>query len=174
MTGIKRPENIVAVPDLLETVRGADILVFNIPHQFLRNVCRQLAGHVPKHVRAISCLKGLDVSADACVTLSQYIYQHAWHSLWRAVGAEPGARDCPAKIYSESTIAYRLPADYIKGEDVDEQVLYYLFHRPYFHVSVVQDVTGVCLAGALKNVIAIAAGFVTAPCRLGATTPRRP
>lgn len=160
LTGIKLPENIVAVPDLLETVRGADILVFNIPHQFLRNVCRQLAGHVPKHVRAISCLKGLDVSADACVTLSQYIT----NTLGIHCGALSGANlalEIAQQKYSESTIAYRLPADYIKGQDVDEQVLYYLFHRPYFHVSVVQDVTGVCLAGALKNVIAIAAGFVT-------------
>jgi glycerol-3-phosphate dehydrogenase (NAD+) len=35
-----------------------------------------------------------------------------------------------------------------------------LFHRPYFHVRLVSDVTAVSLAGALKNVVAIAAGFV--------------
>ena len=34
-----------------------------------------------------------------------------------------------------------------------------LFHRPYFHVRVVQDVAGVSLGGALKNVVALAAGF---------------
>lgn len=61
--------------------------------------------------------------------------------------------------YSETTVAYRLPADYFKG-DVDQDLLFALFHRPYFHVNVVDDVTGVCLAGALKNVVAIAAGFV--------------
>ncbi|KAF5093282.1 hypothetical protein D0Z03_002479 [Geotrichum reessii] len=159
LTGIKLPENIVAVPDLLEAVQGADILVFNVPHQFLRNICRQLAGHVPRHVRAISCLKGLDVSADSCVTLSQYIT----NTLGIHCGALSGANlalEIAQKKYSESTIAYRLPADYVKGQDVDNQVLYTLFHRPYFHINVVDDVTGVCLAGALKNVIAIAAGFV--------------
>ena len=35
-----------------------------------------------------------------------------------------------------------------------------LFHRPYFHVRMVHDVAGVSLGGALKNIVAIAAGMV--------------
>ena len=35
-----------------------------------------------------------------------------------------------------------------------------LFHRRYFHVRVVSDVAGVSLGGALKNVVAVAAGWV--------------
>lgn len=50
-----------------------------------------------------------------------------------------------------------LPSQY---PPVDHATLKILFHRPYFHVRVVHDVAGVSLGGALKNIIALAAGWV--------------
>ncbi|CAG8103700.1 unnamed protein product [Penicillium salamii] len=50
-----------------------------------------------------------------------------------------------------------LPLNY---PPVDHAVLKSLFHRPYFHVRVVNDVAGVSISGALKNVVALAAGWV--------------
>lgn len=43
---------------------------------------------------------------------------------------------------------------------LDQALLKTLFHRPYFHVRVISDVAGVSLGGALKNIVALAAGFV--------------
>lgn len=43
---------------------------------------------------------------------------------------------------------------------LDHETFKHLFHRPYFHVRVVSDVAGVSLSGALKNIVALAAGFV--------------
>ncbi|KZF26780.1 glycerol-3-phosphate dehydrogenase [Xylona heveae TC161] len=50
-----------------------------------------------------------------------------------------------------------LPSEY---PPLDHRSLKLLFHRPYFHVRMVSDVAGVSLSGALKNVVALAAGFV--------------
>ena len=44
---------------------------------------------------------------------------------------------------------------------LDHNTLKLLFHRPYFHVRVVSDVAGVSLSGGLKNIVALAAGFVS-------------
>ena len=43
---------------------------------------------------------------------------------------------------------------------LDHDRLKTLFYRPYFHVSMVSDVAGVSLGGALKNIVALGAGFV--------------
>jgi glycerol-3-phosphate dehydrogenase (NAD+) len=50
-----------------------------------------------------------------------------------------------------------LPSEY---PPVDHAVLKTLFHRHYFHVRVVNDVAGVSISGALKNIVALAAGWV--------------
>ena len=43
---------------------------------------------------------------------------------------------------------------------VNHDIWKLLFHRPYFHIRVTSDVAGVSLAGALKNIVALAAGWV--------------
>ena len=50
-----------------------------------------------------------------------------------------------------------VPAEY---PPLDHALFKTLFHRPYFHVQMVSDVAGVSLGGALKNIVALAAGFV--------------
>lgn len=52
---------------------------------------------------------------------------------------------------------YALPTEYppLSHDNVKK-----IFHRPYFHVRMVSDVAGVSLGGALKNIVALGAGFV--------------
>jgi glycerol-3-phosphate dehydrogenase (NAD+) len=160
LPGIKLPQNLIANPDLVDTVKGADLLVFNIPHQFLPNVCKQLVGKVDSHVRAISCLKGLEVGPQGCKLLSQSITD----TLGIHCGVLSGANiasEVALEKWSETSVAYVKPKDFRgQGRDIDQYILKCAFHTPYFHVDVIEDVAGASIAGALKNVVAIAAGFV--------------
>lgn len=160
LSGVKLPRNLRANPDIVEVAKDADLLVFNLPHQFLPRVCKQLKGHIKPYCRGISCLKGLEVNSEGVKLLSTVITEQ----LGISCGALSGANLAPEIArgsWSETTVAYKIPEDFQgAGNDIDHFVLKAAFHRPYFHVRVVEDVAGVSVAGALKNVVALAVGFV--------------
>jgi glycerol-3-phosphate dehydrogenase len=60
LPGIRIPDNIVATPDIREAVRGAHVLVFVMPHQFIKSLCQEIQGHVLPGAKAISLVKGFD------------------------------------------------------------------------------------------------------------------
>ncbi|XP_074623054.1 glycerol-3-phosphate dehydrogenase [NAD(+)], cytoplasmic-like isoform X1 [Acropora palmata] len=57
LKGHKLPENIKANPDVVEAAKDADILVFVLPHQFVKNVCRKLKDSIKPSVIAVSLIK---------------------------------------------------------------------------------------------------------------------
>lgn len=160
LPNVKLPTNLRANSSIVEVAREADLLIFNLPHQFLPRICSQLKGKLKPTCRGISCLKGLEVNKDGVKLLSQSITDE----LGIACGALSGANLAPEIArgqWSETTVAYKIPDDFRgPGRDIDHFVLKAAFHRPYFHVNVVEDVAGISIAGALKNVVALAVGFV--------------
>lgn len=128
LPGIVLPDNLIAEPDLLESVKGANILIFNVPHQFLERILQQLKGNVSPKARAVSCLKGLRVTNEGVELLPDIIRQELGVWCGCLAGANL-AQEVAEQKFSETTIAYPLPPDYVPG-DVDATVLYTLFHRP--------------------------------------------
>jgi glycerol-3-phosphate dehydrogenase (NAD+) len=57
LPNIPLPKNVVAVPELLKTVEGATLLIFVVPHQFVKGVCEQLYDKLEPNARAISLIK---------------------------------------------------------------------------------------------------------------------
>ncbi|KIV95073.1 hypothetical protein PV10_02772 [Exophiala mesophila] len=198
---IPLPPNVIANPSLTDAVKDSSILIFNLPHQFIMGLCKQMKGHILPYARGISCIKGVNVHDTSISLFSETIGEE----LGIYVGALSGANiagEVAQEKFSETTIAYApppidsraptpatsqgpspvsshvdlsklahkdvsgqpskvklrpLPSEY---RPIDHYILKKLFHRRYFHVRVVSDVAGVSLGGALKNVIAVAAGWV--------------
>lgn len=47
----------IAIPDVVEASRGADILIFVLPHQFVRGVCEKLKGNIKTSAVAVTLIK---------------------------------------------------------------------------------------------------------------------
>lgn len=57
LPGHKLPENVRAVPDVVEAAKEADILIFVVPHQFIRNLCQAMLGKIKSTAVGLSLIK---------------------------------------------------------------------------------------------------------------------
>ncbi|KAI8901208.1 NAD-dependent glycerol-3-phosphate dehydrogenase C-terminus-domain-containing protein [Globomyces pollinis-pini] len=151
LPNIPLPKNIVAVPELLKAVEGATLLIFVVPHQFVKGCCEQLYDRLEPNARAISLIKGVDVSNDGLQLISDVIGSHLNIDVSVLMGANI-ANGVAKDEFCESTIGYNILSN--------AEQFYKLFNTKYFRISMVEDVAGAELCGALKNVVAIAAGLV--------------
>ena len=103
LPGIKLPENVTAVPDLIEATRDADILVFVLPHQFLIKICEQMKGQVKQGAFAISLIKGMCSSDDDFQLMSTIINKTLNIDVSVLMGANI-ANDVANEQFSETTI----------------------------------------------------------------------
>lgn len=189
---ITLPSNLVANPSLLDAVKDSSILIFNLPHEFIGNICRQIKGHIAPYARGISCIKGVTVTDDKIELICEYIGE-ALDIYCGALSGANIANEIANEMWCETTIAYNTPpcdkrssngtagngstveehrdsrGQIIKTQltpipldypPLDHAEFHKLFNRPYFTVSMVSDVVGVSLGGALKNIVALACGFV--------------
>jgi glycerol-3-phosphate dehydrogenase (NAD+) len=69
LPGVTLPSNVVAVPDIVEAVKDATVLIFVIPHQFIGGLAKQLVGKLDSRARAISLIKGVDFDAAGDLVL---------------------------------------------------------------------------------------------------------
>ncbi|CAG8433420.1 1770_t:CDS:2 [Diversispora eburnea] len=148
LPGFKIPENVIADPDLLNTVRDATILVFVIPHQVL---CDQLKGNIHPKAIGISLIKGCDTDETGIRPISLILKEALRIHICTLSGANIANEIAEGK-FTETTIGYKIREE---GELFKK-----LFETSYYRVGIINDVIGVEMCGALKNVIAIGAGII--------------
>lgn len=152
LPGKKLPENVVAVPDVVEAAKEADILIFVVPHQFIPKLCSDLEGLIKPTAVGLSLIKGFNVAVGGGIDLiSHIIKRHLKIDVSVLMGANL-ANEIADENFSETTIGCR-------DKNVG-RILKNLIQTDYFRVSVVDDVETVEVCGALKNIVAVGAGFV--------------
>lgn len=132
-----------------------------VPHQFVGSICGQMKGHVLPSAMAISCIKGVHVSKDGITIFASKI-QEILGIYCGALSGANIANEVAQEKFSETTIAFHpsdLNSSINRNPNIDTECIRSLFARPYFRIGLIDDVAGVSLTGALKNVVAVAAGL---------------
>ncbi|KAH1029120.1 glycerol-3-phosphate dehydrogenase [NAD(+)], cytoplasmic [Dendroctonus ponderosae] len=152
LPGRKLPPNVVAVPDVVEAAKDADVLIFVVPHQFIRTLCATLLGKIKSTAIALSLIKGFDRAEGGGIDLiSHIITRHLKIPCSVLMGANL-ANEVADEMFCETTIGCK---DATAGPLLRE-----IIQTNYFRVVVVDDEDTVEVCGALKNIVACGAGFV--------------
>lgn len=148
LPGISIPKNLVITNDLVE-ISTANILLWSAPVQKSRPLIEHLHPYISKDCPIVICSKGLEFHSQKPISgIFKEFLSNPVGMLSGPNFADEIAKNLPAA----STLAF-------KDLELAKRISKILRHRT-FRVYAHDDVVGVELAGALKNVIAIAAGIV--------------
>lgn len=150
LPGFTLADDIRVTPDLVSAVEGAEIILSVTPSQALRNVIAQLAPHLTPGQVFLSASKG--VEDTTFLRMSEVVAEHVPNP-FGTLGGPSFAQEVAAAMPTAITIAC---ADDAIGKRMQDD-----FSSPSLRVYRNEDVPGTELGGALKNVIALAAGVVT-------------
>jgi glycerol-3-phosphate dehydrogenase (NAD(P)+) len=153
LPGISLPASLSATNSLTEAVAGADCLIFAVPSHVARPVLRQMALVLPHPIPLVSATKGIEADTLRLVTqvMEDMLPTHMEGSLLVLSGpsfATEVSRGQPTALCLAGQQAHVV------------KTVQSLFMTPNFRVYADDDVIGVQLGGALKNVMALAAGVV--------------
>jgi len=155
LPGFKFPETVEFSDDLRETAASAEVVFIAVPSQFCRAAYARIAPVLRKGQVLVSLTKGFD--KRTLMRMSQVMEEvfrpHVLPHL--AVVSGPSFAREVASGYPTALVA----ASRDQGVARDVQ---HLISSPTLRAYTSSDVTGVEVAGALKNVVAIAAGIIDA------------
>jgi glycerol-3-phosphate dehydrogenase (NAD(P)+) len=149
LPGIPLPEDLELHDDAARALEGCDLWINAIPTKYIRDVMERLRGVIPTGVPFVSVSKGIENRSllRASQVVTDVIGRRELAVLSGPSHAEEVARGLPTSVVVAS-----------RGEKLARRVQR-LFQSERFRVYTNTDFVGVELGGALKNVIAIAAGI---------------
>lgn len=148
LPGVSIPAGIQWTSDHAEAVKDAELVVFVVPSHFYKPVVQAFKPFIPENALLVSATKGLDEETHERMSeVAEKILERPVAVLSGPSHAEEVARGIPCAV----AIAAH---DHSMAAQIQQQ-----FANDTFRVYTLDDVVGVELGGALKNVVAVAAGI---------------
>jgi glycerol-3-phosphate dehydrogenase (NAD(P)+) len=153
LPGHKLSGNILPSNDLAAVVTDKNLIVIVVPSHLMRAMTEKMAGHLADGTVMVSASKGIEQKTH--LTMSGVIKENLPEVAEDRLAVLSGpsfAKEVVQKMPTSVTAS-------CKNSDCADMVQH-VFATPYFRVYTSNDVVGVELGGAVKNVIAIAAGIL--------------
>jgi glycerol-3-phosphate dehydrogenase (NAD(P)+) len=151
LPGYPLPQALVFEADDAKIFAGADLIISAVPCQFMRGVWTRLKPHVPTGVPIVSVAKGIE--NKTLLRPTEILADVLGKKTISAVLSGPTIADELARKLPATALA-------VSADEHLAQRVQATFNIGWLRVYTSTDIVGVELAGAMKNVIAIAAGIV--------------
>ena len=148
LPGVKIPDTMPVTLDLAAGLCGAELVVLAVPSHGMRPICRQVQPHLPAAATLVHVTKGIEIETGA--RMSEVIKAELGKDDVVVLSGPSHAEEVGRGVPSAVVVASNDPGKALVAQQV--------FMNERFRIYTHDDVTGVELGGALKNVIAIAAG----------------
>jgi glycerol-3-phosphate dehydrogenase (NAD(P)+) len=162
LPGFELPAEVEVSGTLSEALAGAEIVLGVMPSAHAREVYRAIQPHLDPHAVFVSATKGLEPATHA--RISEIIACEIAQNSPRRIAVLSGPSFALEVARGDPTAVVLASVDASLATELQEE-----FSGPTFRLYTNDDVIGTEIAGAVKNVIAIAAGVCTG-LGLGANT----
>lgn len=153
LPGITLPRTLAATPSIAESAEGCQGIVFAVPSHVARQVLRDLASCLSEPIPLVSATKGIEEETSSLMTqVMDEVLPPPMQSMIMALSGPSFATELSLGKPTAVCLAGRDKPLVRQFQD--------LFMTPAFRVYADTDLLGVQLGGALKNVMALAAGVV--------------
>ncbi|MDI6740516.1 MAG: NAD(P)H-dependent glycerol-3-phosphate dehydrogenase, partial [Candidatus Edwardsbacteria bacterium] len=152
LPGINIPNNALITSDIGTAIDRVQLCIFAVPSHVLREVCEQAKPFIPDSASCLSVIKGLE--NGTLLRMSQVMAEVLKEKAAKlSVLSGPNIAWEIARKQPSTSVAASL--DPLAAEEVRSVLM-----TPQFRIYTSNDMAGLELGGALKNVIAIASGIV--------------
>ncbi len=153
LPNVKFPDNLLITNDINDAVDYADVIVNAVPTQFIRNTYKNINNNTLENKILVNVSKGIEVNTQLRISqIFKDLFPNLQNDNLLILSGPSHAEEVSRKIPTAVVIASTNEKNSILVQE--------MFMNNYFRVYRSNDVIGVELGGAVKNVMAIGAGII--------------